>query len=1548
MSSPAGPRRSQREKRPPKPVTTVTEIPTISRKRKHADDTDGDNDAPPDTAGDDEDDGKAGDEDPADDADLEDDGDDTEDDDADDAPKKKRRKNATKKSRKEKDTSTRKPRKPRVPKDPNAPIPAPSSKRAPKPRARPKVNPGDESRFDPETLGKLTEIKMDNPIFNALLNPNAALQSTTEDFLESLDQDANSALAELVNMILRACGCSDIIDGDTVIDFDGVVDRLDDIVESLKQTTTPAGTYPLTSRAPPFHNAKLKYNFRAHLSEFLTRLITSAALLGSLYSSQLMETLLTWLVPMSSSQIRSIRHTATVVALEIEKALCEVGKDVEKEAEVAGRMREGEKKRARTKAAAEGSSSVTRGKEKEMEAKMREVKERQKKLEEFIREFVDGVFIHRYRDLDPLIRTECISSLSSYFAILPSHFCSNSTYLRYVGWVLSDSDSRVRMAAIRALDVVYERAGASSASLDTAIASSTRGKGASKTKPDRGKGGKGGGVVLPALTHFTTRFLPRLLEIARYDVDVGVRVGVMGVLGCIDELGLLPESDRSRLGTMIYSEEPKIRKGVARFVKGAWEEWVESKIGEVEIKSAASLRGRGRGGKAARGRGGSRGGRGAHTGTNTREVDEDKVGIKGLVSLLVRWGRTLDRGERKRRDEDDDDDDEGENEERDNGNDTEADTRNSTNTDTETNRSHGSTSIYTSANPHSHPTTATNAGTKATTTEDLLSARNRTALAIEALWDEMHIVRDWEGILGMLVKDHSAFAREEMRKSPKKGETGQRKGASAKSKATANKVNGRTRVKDKGKGNAQAGVEEDTEDRQEEDGHEPEDEDEDEDEEDSSQVDEAWRLNEVEEGVLLEMLLASLRLERKEDDSNTEAITCKLIKSLPRLFIKYQTDENRIAKVLLLPMLMKLETYLEMREQAAYTALWSDVSKQFQTHTSPLVLSIAVYTITSHFLPNTSLSNINSQQILELEDELATSLRDTVAGGNNAPPVSASKPTSTAGRNPNSSSQVPDSQSSEQNPQGQERENLEDMEMDRDIEVCHLSEDEALTLSAIVLRLRILAGQRDMTAWMEESEGGTQSSAWDVLCSIAERGRLSLDGEGEMIEQTLQLLTLHIIWKSHHLTSEASPIPEEIKYRDSLLLQRGALLERLVDYAVGTSEVGNGVVEGVKRVAFKNLLDLHVLFSSAETHAADGSHLPLASEIMALNMDDEVQWRCAGYVQAEVERYADSLNQDPHDTEGGDVDGENEIRQSDSEMDTSGEGDQTGDEEEDGSRKKGRKAKARNKGINDDKPVNKVQLEQEYVFIDVVSTFLRAIRAGAIHVRHGATLLAYFGRLGPAYDVCAKVVVDMLKEEGICDNSDLVVLVVTQAMKESFNIVQTSRHPDETGTVLLAKLLSGCFLIRGSQLAILHRLDAQYIVQVHTNLITWISKQLGTHQTSNKKQMKADIRFFRALTPLVTSVQSRDALKIKAHLDQALAQASIEPTDARLWEPLRAYEKRLGKVMGKDKRASASTFFSYLLHSRYLQPLEPKVEEEKRRMPMPVHPPQTQKRAKER
>jgi cohesin complex subunit SA-1/2 len=53
-----------------------------------------------------------------------------------------------------------------------------------------------------------------------------------------------------------------------------------------------------------------------------------------------------------------------------------------------------------------------------------------------------------------------------------------------------------------------------------------------------------------------------------------------------------------------------------------------------------------------------------------------------------------------------------------------------------------------------------------------------------------------------------------------------------------------------------------------------------------------------------------------EEDTVVSDITRALIKSLPRLFAKHQTDEARITVVLSIPLLMNLDLYLEMRMTA--------------------------------------------------------------------------------------------------------------------------------------------------------------------------------------------------------------------------------------------------------------------------------------------------------------------------------------------------------------------------------------------------------------------------------------------------------------------------------------------------------------------------------------------------------------------------------------------------------------------------------------------------------
>ncbi|KAI0752734.1 hypothetical protein C8Q80DRAFT_1248983 [Daedaleopsis nitida] len=1121
-----------------------------------------------------------------------------------------------------------------------------------------------EGEFDAEKVAKDTKIAGDNPLFNAIMNPAAALQSTAEDYLESLSDTPGPSLAELINCILRACGCNDSVDEDRAVDYDGVVDALDDFTEVLKKDDTPI--YPLTSKLPMFKK------FRKSLSEFLERLIISSAELGSLYTSDLMPTLQTWVIAMSSSQLRSFRHTATVIALEVETALCDVAAAVEKEAEVISRQREGERKRKavgnKGKAGNAGSARET-----ELEKKAAEVRERRAKLAEFLKEFVDGVFVHRYRDLDPNIRAECVRAMGLWFKKYPGHFLDGA-YLRYVGWVLSDAQTQVRLEAVRALALAYEQ---------TAY------------------------IGAAALQHFTERFKPRLVEMAIGDIELSVRVAVVQVLQTIDGHGLLEDEQRQKLCLLVFDEEARVRRAVSGFVKGVWEETVEERL----------------------------------VGRKPSDSDKHRAGVKALGMLLVSWGRALDKTSDDGDDEDSMDLGEG------------------------------------SSKRVRAKEVATLVGN---------NAKGRTALVVEALWDEVDPVRDWETLLDVLLLDHSPA-----------GE-GSRPSSRAKGKQAAS----------------------------------------------DQSVDEAYRLEEVEEAVLLEMFVASLRkaladaagAKKPDEDTTSSDVTRALIKALPSLFVKHQTDEGRISDVLLIPQLMNLDLYLEMRMMTAYSSLWEEVTKQLLSHSSPVVLANAVGAI-RRMIDTTSLSKTNSTKILELEDELSTSLRDAIAGRD-------------------------------------------------EVEVASFTEDEVLSLAAICARLAALFGIRDMTSWMEEDEGGKQSSAWDIVSAIAERGRLGYKEEEMMVDRALHLLTLHLMWKARSLPAAAELTPEELQFRDKLKDERESLLEKLVEFAVGTQ---SNTVEGVRRAAFQGLLTLHILFCATETTAPDGSRLPTAA--LPLSLDDEVQYRCAGFVQAEIERYAE------------------EFAPAAPEEHASSEEEDEEDEpepEEPAKGKKGRGKKGGKASSPAPRPQSRSQLEKEYVFIGVVTTFLRAIRAGVIHFRHAASVLAHYGRLGPTFDLCSKVIVEILREEGMYkNNGEAVVAIICQTLQESFTLYLDSVASTEEHSIALGKALSACLLIRGAQLAVVRRLESKYVVEIQTNSLSWVGKRLGGYESvKNKKARNKCIKFFRVLLPLLSSLDTRDSLTIKAHLDNIIAQAKVEisPT-SKFWESYRAYEKKLTAASTKEKGA---------------------------------------------
>ncbi|SNX85606.1 related to Nuclear cohesin complex subunit [Melanopsichium pennsylvanicum] len=413
-------------------------------------------------------------------------------------------------------------------------------------------------------------INEDNDIFNAVKDPNSALQSNAEDWVVAFSDHQGLALAKLVNFVIRTCGCNGSVDENQVIDIDNVVDNLEELQEVFKKQPIPS--YPIVSRSKTFKS------FRKSLNEFLHRLVMSAYDAEVLTADGFIEPYQAWVSAMSSSSLRSFRHTATVIALWTISAFNEVNAHATKDLATATKQRDAEKKKAR----------ADKSRLKDLESKVVESRKLKSRLEEYINEFINSVFVHRFRDFDASIRTECVEALGSWMKKYPTQYLQSS-YFRYIGWVLSDVDANVRMAAVQAMTGLYAR--------DSFVSS---------------------------IRHFTEMFKGRLVQMATGDVELGVRIATINVLVMIDKHDLLDDEQRDLLATHIFDVEPRIRDAVASFLSNILDEMVSEGASELGSSTASKKKGKQ---------------------AEEQQQEQAKLRFKCLAELLVKYGHRLDAGD---------------------------------------------------------------------------------------------------------------------------------------------------------------------------------------------------------------------------------------------------------------------------------------------------------------------------------------------------------------------------------------------------------------------------------------------------------------------------------------------------------------------------------------------------------------------------------------------------------------------------------------------------------------------------------------------------------------------------------------------------------------------------------------------------------------------------------------------------------------------------------------------------------------------------------------
>lgn len=342
------------------------------------------------------------------------------------------------------------------------------------------------------------------------------------------EQHQANAVRDLINFALKCTGCNLQVDLHDIEDPDNASSKLTDLQDeyhALKITD-----YPLISRS------KENHSFRSVMTGFFQTLISTAHTAGVLYNDEaLIENILVWITSMSSAAVRPFRHTATVIALSICSTMCTLAAELAENVARTMRQKDSELKK----------KSVNKARVRDIEAKIAEDERKRVAAENVVNDIYDTVYVNRYRDVDPRIRVECVTALGNWILTLPDTFFSGQ-YIRYLGWVLSDTSAPTRAEVIKQLSRMF------------------------KNKENVGR-----------LRAFTERFRPRLVEMATQDAEPSIRAATVQLLDMVREAGLLEPDDIDVIGSLIFDVEPRVRKAVAGFFAENINDLFESAIEDL-------------------------------------------------------------------------------------------------------------------------------------------------------------------------------------------------------------------------------------------------------------------------------------------------------------------------------------------------------------------------------------------------------------------------------------------------------------------------------------------------------------------------------------------------------------------------------------------------------------------------------------------------------------------------------------------------------------------------------------------------------------------------------------------------------------------------------------------------------------------------------------------------------------------------------------------------------------------------------------------------------
>ncbi|KAL5561587.1 hypothetical protein UlMin_031334 [Ulmus minor] len=326
-------------------------------------------------------------------------------------------------------------------------------------------------------------------------------------WVEQYEKDPKSAMVELLTMLFEACGAKYYIKGEFLDEID-----VDDVVVALVDLAK-------RGEVEDYQNSKKKEfkNFRDNLQSFWDTLVRECQH-GPLFVPALFDKFMDYIIALSCTPPRVYRQVATIMGLQLVTSFITIAKILGAQRETTRRQLDAEKKKQMEGPRVESLSS-----------RFKETHEKITMLEEMMRKIFTGLFMHRYRDIDPNIRMSCIESLGVWILSYPSLFLQD-LYLKYLGWTLNDKSAGVRKASVLALQNIYD--------VDEYV---------------------------QTLSLFTERFSNRMIDLAD-DIDISVAVCAIVLVKQLVRHQLLPDDDLGPLYDLLIDQPAEIRHAIGGLV----------------------------------------------------------------------------------------------------------------------------------------------------------------------------------------------------------------------------------------------------------------------------------------------------------------------------------------------------------------------------------------------------------------------------------------------------------------------------------------------------------------------------------------------------------------------------------------------------------------------------------------------------------------------------------------------------------------------------------------------------------------------------------------------------------------------------------------------------------------------------------------------------------------------------------------------------------------------------------------------------------------------